>query len=47
MKLEFPKRPCGKKSICARISAQFENFFYHWNNGKNIVQAWQLAKKTF
>jgi hypothetical protein len=47
MKLEFTKRPTGKKSMYARISAQFENFFYHWRNGKSIVQAWCLAKKTF
>jgi hypothetical protein len=47
MKLEFPKRKRGKKSLLARIYAQIENFFYHLGQGKNPIEAWDVAKKTF
>lgn len=47
MKLQFPTRKRGKKTIATKVSAHFENFFFHLLRGKNPVQAWSLAKKTF
>jgi len=47
MKLEFPKRKRGQVSGMKKIQSHLANFFYHWRKGKNPVQAWHLAKKTF
>jgi hypothetical protein len=47
MKLLFPARKTGKKSVFSKIKTQLENFFYHRSMGKSIPDAWQVAKKTF
>lgn len=47
MKLIFPSRKRGKKSLLRRIIARAENFFYHLVMGRNIRDAWEIAKKTF
>jgi hypothetical protein len=47
MKIEFPKRKRGQKSIAAKLVAQFDNFFYHLGRGKSFIEAWSVAKKTF
>jgi hypothetical protein len=47
MKLQFPKRKRGQVSVMKKIQSHVSNFIYHWRNGKNPVQAWHLAKKTF
>jgi hypothetical protein len=46
MKLLFPARKTGKKSLFEKIRTQLENFFYHRSMGRNIYDAWQVAKKT-
>ena len=47
MKLNFPTRNRGRKTTLQKITTHLQNFIYHLRNGKNLVQAWGLAGKTF
>jgi hypothetical protein len=47
MKLTFPSRNRGKKSLLQKIIAQLENYFYHRSRGMDVRQAWEFAKKTY
>jgi hypothetical protein len=47
MKLAFPFRARGKKSLAQKIYVQLNNYFYHRSMGKNVRDAWEIAKRTF
>ena len=47
MKLQFPTRKRGRLTLAKRIKTHMINFVYHLKLGKNPLQAWDVAKKTF
>jgi hypothetical protein len=47
MKLQFPTRKRRKITFFKRVNIHMINFIYHLKLGKNPLQAWDVAKRTF